>query len=81
MLFHDYLPALNDANRAAILQQHGDVEPGIRQACQELMEDTYGCQVIELPLLHPSDPTQSQAQLPIISGVRSTLRAYRKPAC
>jgi predicted O-methyltransferase YrrM len=79
MVFHDYLPALDDTNREAILQQHGNVEPGIRQACQELMEDSYGCQVIELPLLHPSDPSQSQAQLPIVPGVFSSVRAYRKP--
>ena len=79
MLFHDYLPALDDLNRAAILQHHGNTEPGIRQACQELMEQRYGCQRVELPLLYPTDPTQTQPQLPIIPGVFSTVRAYRKP--
>lgn len=81
MLFHDYLPALDERNRDFIHHHHGNAEPGIRRACQELMEDTYGCQRIDLPLLHPSDPTQTQPQLPIIPGVFSTVRAYRKPKC
>jgi Flp pilus assembly protein TadD len=79
MLFHDYLPPLNEENQEAILFHHGGNEPGIRQACQELMEKTYRCEVIDLPLLYPTDPTQSQACLPIIPGVFSTIRAYRKP--
>ena len=79
MLFHDYLPELDDRNRDFILHHHGNAEPGIRQACQELMEQTYRCERIDLPLLYPTDPTQTQAQLPIIPGVFSTVRAYRKP--
>lgn len=79
MMFHDYLPPLNEKNRDAILFHHGGNEPGIRQACQELMEKTYGCEPLEIPLLYPSDPTQTQAHLPIIPGVYSTIRAYRKP--
>ncbi len=79
MLFHDYLPALNEENQEAILFHHGGKEPGIRQACEELMENTYGCELVELPLLYPTDPTQTQAHLPIIPGVFSTIRAYRKP--
>ena len=42
------------------------------------MEDTYNCQVINVPLLYPDDPTQTQAHLPIIPGVFSSLRIYRK---
>ncbi len=80
MMFHDYLPILNDHNRDAIFFHHGNQEPGIRQACQELMENTYGCEVLDIPLLYPTDPTQTQAHLPIIPGVYSTIRAYRKPA-
>ncbi|MCA1990568.1 MAG: class I SAM-dependent methyltransferase [Coleofasciculus sp. S288] len=79
MMFHDYLPPLNDENREAILFHHAGNEPGIRQACQELMENTYHCEVLDLPLLYPTDPTQTQAYLPIIPGVFSTIRAYRKP--
>lgn len=78
MVFHDYLPPLNDENREAILFHHGGNEPGIRQACQELMETTYGCEILDIPLLYPTDPTQTQAHLPIIPGVFSTIRAYRK---
>lgn len=78
MVFHDYLPPLNDENRTAILFHHGGKEPGIRQACQELMDKTYPCERIEVPLLYPTDPTQTQAHLPIIPGVFSTLRVYRK---
>ncbi|MDT9200120.1 class I SAM-dependent methyltransferase [Limnospira fusiformis KN01] len=79
MVFHDYLPPLNEENREAILFHHGGKEPGIRQACQELMEDEYGCEKIEIPLLYPTDPTQSQAYLPIIPRVFSTVKVYRKP--
>jgi predicted O-methyltransferase YrrM len=79
MVFHDYLPPLNDENREGILFHHAGNEPGIRQACEELMENTYGCEVLDIPLLYPTDPTQSQAHLPIIPRVFSTIRAYRKP--
>ncbi len=80
MAFHDYLPPLSEGNREAIYYHHANAEPGIRQACEELMEEAYQCEVIEAPLLRPTDPTQTQAQLPIIPGVYSTLRAYRKRA-
>ncbi|HIK10508.1 MAG TPA: class I SAM-dependent methyltransferase [Oscillatoriaceae cyanobacterium M33_DOE_052] len=79
MMFHDYLPPLDDENRSAILFHHGGKEPGIRQACEELMEQTYRCEILDLPLLYPTDPTQTQAHLPIIPGVFSTIKAYRKP--
>jgi len=78
MIFHDYLPELNSANREAIMFHHGGNEPGIRQACQELMESEYRSELIELPLLYPTDPTQTQPHLPMIPGVMSTIRAYRK---
>ena len=79
MIFHDYLPSLNDDNRDSIFSHHGGKEPGVRQACQELMENTYHCEVIPIPLLYPTDPTQSQAHLPVIPGVFSTIRVYQKP--
>ena len=79
MLFHDYLPELEDINRAAICHHHGNAEPGIRRACREVLEDYHKLRHIELPLLYPEDPTQTQAHLPIIPGVFSTVRAYRKP--
>lgn len=79
MAFHDYLPSLTPENRDAALFPHEGHEPGIRQACAELMEETYRCVVIESPLLHPTEPTQTQAHFPIIRGVFSTLRTYRKP--
>jgi hypothetical protein len=78
MAFHDYLPAMNDENRDPILFHHGGQEPGIKQACEELMENVYGCEAIHIPLLYPTDPTQTQAHLPIIPGVFSTIRVYRK---
>lgn len=80
MMFHDYLPQLDDHNSAFIYSHHANIEPGIRQACQELMEGIHGLEPIDLPLLYPDDPTQTQAHLPIIPGVRSTIRAYRKPS-
>jgi len=79
MMFHDYLPPLSDENWQGIMYHHAGNEPGIRQACQELMENTYGCEVLDIPLLYPTDPTQTQGHLPIIPGVFSTVRAYRKP--
>ncbi|MEH2331847.1 CmcI family methyltransferase [Nostoc sp.] len=80
MIFHDYLPPLDEQNSSSILFHHGGNEPGIRQACQELMENTYHCEIIEVPLLYPDDPTQTQAYLPIIPGVFSSLKIYRKPS-
>jgi hypothetical protein len=79
MVFHDYLPPLNEENCEAIMFHHAGNEPGIRQACQEVMENTYNCEVLDLPLLYPTDPAQTQAHLPIISNVFSTIRVYRKP--
>jgi SAM-dependent methyltransferase/predicted O-methyltransferase YrrM len=79
MMFHDYLPPVDDHNREFIHAHHAGTEPGIRHACQELMEITHGLQPIELPLLYPDDPSQTQAHLPIIPGVSSTIQAYRKP--
>lgn len=78
MIFHDFLPELNEINREAILSHHGGQEPGIRQACQELMEKEYGCKSVEIPLLYPDDPSQTQAHLPIIPGVFSTIKVYNK---
>jgi len=79
MLFHDYLPELDECNRGAIFYHHGGKEPGIRRACKEVLEDAYRLSPLELPLLYPVDPTQTQAHLPIIPRVFSTVRAYRKP--
>lgn len=79
MMFHDFLPPIDDKNREPIFFHHGGKDPGIRQACEELMEKVYHAEVLELPLLYPEDPTQTQAHLPIIPGVFSTIRAYRKP--
>lgn len=78
MLFHDFLPELDDKNRAAIMFHHADNEPGIRRACLELMEGEFNAEVLDVPLLRPTDPTQTQAHLPIIPGVFSTIRVYRK---
>ena len=80
MLFHDWLPPLDNRNREAIFAHHGGEEPGIRQACEEVLERDLGLRPVELPLLYPDDPTQTQAHIPIIPGVFSTVRAYRKPA-
>lgn len=79
MVFHDYLPPLDDQNRDFIYAHHANTEPGIRQACQEVMEGKYGIKPLEIPLPYPTDPTQTQAQLPIIPGVFSTIKAYQKP--
>jgi tetratricopeptide (TPR) repeat protein len=78
MIFHDYLPPLNDENRETIFSHHAGNEPGIRKACQEMMEDTYHCEIIDIPLLYPTDPTQTQSHLPIIPGVFSTIKIYKK---
>lgn len=80
IVFHDYLPTLDEKNRQAILTHHAGKEVGIKQACEELIEGTGQYQLITLPLLYPDDLTQSQAYLPIIPNVRSTLRVYRKIA-
>lgn len=79
MMFHDFLPPIDDRNREPIFFHHGGKDPGIRRACEELMENVHHAEILDLPLLYPTDPTQTQAHLPIIPGVFSTIRAYRKP--
>lgn len=79
MGFHDFLPTLTVHNRESIFFHHANQEPGIRQACIELMEHTYRAEHLDVPLLMPSNPTQTQPHLPIIPGVFSTFRLYRKP--
>ena len=79
ILFHDYLPEPDEISGAAIYSHHDNIEPGIRRACQEILEKGHQLLPVELPLLYPDDPTQTQAHLPIIPGVFSTIRAYRKP--
>jgi len=79
MMFHDYLPEIDDNNREFIYAHHANTEPGIRQACQEMMEGRHGLTPVVLPLLYPNDPTQTQVHLPIIPEVFSTMRAYIKP--
>ncbi len=78
MVFHDYLPPIDEDNCDAIFFHHAGTEPGIRKACKELMEDMYQCQNFDLPLLYPTDQTQTQSYLPVIPGVFSTIKAYRK---
>jgi SAM-dependent methyltransferase len=79
LVVHGWLPPLDDANRLAILAHQGGDEPGVRQACAEVLEAGSGLRPLDLPLLYPTDPTPAQAHLPIIPGLFSTLRAYRKP--
>jgi len=78
MIFHDFLPPLDSENREAVYSHYAGKEPGIRRACLELMEDQFGAIRLDLPLLFPDDPTPTQAQLPLIPGVYSTIRVYRK---
>lgn len=78
VLFHDYLPALNDQNREAIFAHHAQNEPGIRRACDEYFNGNPYAEEVVLPLLRPTDPTQTQAFLQIIPGVFSTVKAWRK---
>lgn len=77
LIVHDYLPPLSPENREYILFHHGGSEPGIRQACDEFFAAAPALS-LRLPLLKPTDPTQTQAWLPIIPGVFSTVRAWRK---
>jgi len=79
MIFHDFLPSLNAENQAAIFFHHGGNEPGIRKACLEVIEGMFGAVPVVLPLLYPTDTTQTQPHLPVIPGVFSTIKIYRKP--
>ncbi|MBZ0263808.1 class I SAM-dependent methyltransferase [bacterium] len=78
MILHDFLPELDDANRDAISFLHGGGEPGIRQACLDF-EAKKRVRPLSVPLLYTNDPTQTQAHLPIIPGVYSTVRIYKRP--
>lgn len=77
LIVHDYLPPLAPENREYILFHHGGSEPGIRQACDEFFA-TAPAAPVRLALLKPTDPSQTQAWLPVIPGVLSTVRAWRK---
>jgi predicted O-methyltransferase YrrM len=77
IVVHDYLPVLSEENRDFILYHHKNNEPGIRRACEEFFT-SHVAEPVEAPLLYPTDPTQTQAWLPIIPGVSSTIRAWRK---
>lgn len=77
--FHDFLPEPNAENKEVLMFHHAGTLPGVRQACLEIMECQFAAEVLDVPLLYPDDPMQSQARFPEISGVRSTLRFYRKP--
>ena len=79
IMFHDYLPPLDDQNRAFVIDRKGNDEPSIGEACRELLERDQGLVPIDLPLLFPENPCQTLAYQPIIPGLHSTLRAYRKP--
>lgn len=79
IVFHDYLPPLDENNRESILHHHGGKEPGIRQACHEIMEAHFKAELMDIPIPYPAYPEQTQAQLPVIPGVSTTLRVYRKP--
>ncbi len=78
IVFHDFLPALDETNRAAIMFHHAGKEPGIRKACLEVLEKRYAVELLDVPPLYPSDTTPTQRHLPEIPGVVSTIRAYRK---
>ncbi|MFH0883264.1 MAG: CmcI family methyltransferase [bacterium] len=78
LVVHDYLPPLDECNREAILFHHAGNEPGIRRAVDEVIRDRFGGKEVEIPLLNPDDPTQTQAHLPIIPGLYSSLKAFRK---
>lgn len=79
MMFHDYLPPLNEINREFILERQAGSEASVGDACRELLENKYGLETLGLPLLYPSNPAQTLASQAIIPGVCSTIRAYRKP--
>jgi hypothetical protein len=79
MVFHGWLPPLDAVHGEAVLAHHGGKEPGVRQACSEILEAGHGLRPLDLPLLHPTDQTQAQGNLPAIPGVSSTIRVYRKP--
>lgn len=78
ILLHDYLPAIDGNNRSAIMIHYAGKEPGVRAACEDLLDSHHSVQLIELPIFSVSDLTQSQPYLPIIPNVKSTIRAYIK---
>lgn len=79
IMFHDYLPQIDEQNRAFVIDRKAGEVPSIGEACRELLETDYGLIPLELPLLFPQSPCQTLGYQPIIPGVFSTIRAYRKP--
>lgn len=79
IMFHDYLPPCNEQNREFIVSRKGGDVPSIGEACRELLDEQLGLHPIDLPRLYPTNLGQTMASQPIIPGVYSTIRAYRKP--
>ena len=79
IMFHDYLPAYDEYNRDFILERQENCMLGISDACRDILECKYGLLPIKIPLLFPTNPSQTLACKAIIPGVFSTIRAYRKP--
>ena len=80
MMFHDYLPPCDERNNDFINARKGGSRPSIGEACRELLEGELGLEPLHLPLLYPGNPAQTLASQPIIPGLYSTVRAYRKRA-
>jgi hypothetical protein len=78
VLLHPYLPHLDEGNRLAIGLHHDERLPGVRRAARELLDADPVLEPVPLPILRPDDLSPSQPHLPLIPGVRSTLRAYRR---
>lgn len=79
IMFHDYLPQLDEQNSAFVIDRKAGEAPSIGEACRELLETDYGLTPLELPLLFPESPCQTLAYQAIIPDLFSTIRAYRKP--
>ena len=79
IIFHDFLPPAEELPRKYVESGFTSDNEDIRRACLELMEGHFGLEPIELPLLYPGSLEQTMGYKPIIPGVYSTIRAYRKP--
>lgn len=68
ILFHDWVPHNDNLGKP--------VSAGVRIACKEVLEDTYHCKPLEIPLLSETWEKPPGMGIPDIPSI---IRGYRKP--
>jgi hypothetical protein len=76
--FHDRLPVITPTTGVGVALQHAGREPGVRRACAEQLKPDQRLVACQVPFLNENDFRPSQAHLPLIPDVNSTVRVYER---